>query len=381
MNIEVASNFDTDALRVRSPIYARRSESGWHPGRAVPGPPTSPSSAYRLPVPCEAILRALGSTIPADEVALTIQHGAGFANPPEDRLSIRMVGERRSRPRLSPVRELSIRHARDASEWTENRWAGHQSRLHLRAVLWRDAGRTVLVDLIRSAPIKGFHLQDVLTLRQILPGLALALRASLDCAPSLLATDLFERLPIGIALLDAEQRILFQNVSMRRLLARREALVADSGVLWAQSETGQHDLARAVRQVLDGTSPPRSELIVLPRTCGNPPYLAAVERFDGSHCSAPGPRQPLVRLSVADPDHSNEEAISRVAEHFGLTQGETEVVQAMLLGLNVIECAARLELAISTVRWHLKRIFAKTGTAGRAELILLFVRGTQLCGG
>lgn len=33
--------------------------------------------------------------------------------------------------------------------------------------------------------------------------------------------------------------------------------------------------------------------------------------------------------------------------------------------------ATALEVSVSTVRWHLKRIFAKTGTAGQPELTAL----------
>lgn len=326
------------------------------------------------------MLRALGATIPADEVALSFQPTAGFPNPRAERLAIRMADERRSRARLTPVRELSIGHLGDGSEWIEKRWAGPESRSHLRGVLWREAERTVLVDLIRAAPVESFGMQDVLRLRQILPGLSLALRASIDCAPSALATDSFHRLPFGLALLDPGHRILFQNGAMRSVLARRDALVAENGILCVQDETGQDDLARVVRQALDA-EPLRGERVVFRRTCGRSPYLATVERFDGGLLAGASRREPLIRLTLSDPDHSNAAAITRVAEHYRLTQGETEVAQAMLLGMNVLDCATQLDLSVNTVRWHQKNIFAKTGTCGRPELILLFLRGARLHGG
>lgn len=332
--------------------------------------------AERLPLHWESMLRALGLAVKADQATLTFRSALGTRAC--HRISIRIANERRSRGRLAAVREPALHPSLDSSGWIVERSNGSQRTSHLCAVLWQDASITVLVDLIRKADDPSFGAPDILTLQQIAPGLSLAMRAVMDCVSSSLATDIFRRLPFGVALLDTERRILFQNAAMREVLTRRDNLAADQGVLRAGSRTDQENLVRCVRQITSGEVL-RGELMVLPRDSGGPPYLATVERFEAGFIGM-APREPVVRLTVVDPDYSDDNAITRVAAHFGLTPTEIDVVQAMLLGLDVAECATRLDLAVNTIRWHQKRIFAKTGTTGRSALILLFIRGSQLHG-
>jgi DNA-binding NarL/FixJ family response regulator len=61
-------------------------------------------------------------------------------------------------------------------------------------------------------------------------------------------------------------------------------------------------------------------------------------------------------------------------EKYEITPRECAVVEAMLQGKTDKEIAAALNIAVNTVQVHLKRIYRKTGTAGRFALSAL-VRG------
>jgi DNA-binding CsgD family transcriptional regulator len=61
-------------------------------------------------------------------------------------------------------------------------------------------------------------------------------------------------------------------------------------------------------------------------------------------------------------------------EKYEITPREREVVEAMLQGKTDKEIAAALNIAVNTVQVHLKRIYRKTGAAGRFALSAL-VRG------
>jgi DNA-binding CsgD family transcriptional regulator len=61
-------------------------------------------------------------------------------------------------------------------------------------------------------------------------------------------------------------------------------------------------------------------------------------------------------------------------EKYEITNREREVVEAMLLGKTDKEIAVKLNIAVNTVQAHLKRIYRKTGAAGRFALSAL-VRG------
>ena len=54
----------------------------------------------------------------------------------------------------------------------------------------------------------------------------------------------------------------------------------------------------------------------------------------------------------------------------GLTEREAEVLKLIALGLSNKEVAARLYLGEATVKTHVNRIFAKTGSRDRAQAVV-----------
>lgn len=53
-----------------------------------------------------------------------------------------------------------------------------------------------------------------------------------------------------------------------------------------------------------------------------------------------------------------------------LTRKEKEVVQELLKGKRNQEIATSLNVSVNTIRTHLARIYAKTNSSGRTEVIL-----------
>jgi DNA-binding CsgD family transcriptional regulator len=64
----------------------------------------------------------------------------------------------------------------------------------------------------------------------------------------------------------------------------------------------------------------------------------------------------------------------RLVALFGLTPTEAAIAVELSAGLSTDEIAPRLQIAVGTVRWHLKRILAKTGSSRQAELVALLLR-------
>ncbi len=62
------------------------------------------------------------------------------------------------------------------------------------------------------------------------------------------------------------------------------------------------------------------------------------------------------------------------SRHYHLTRAETKLMGTLIAGLDLKEFAESTFSSYETVRSHLKRIYAKTGTHRRHELISL-VRG------
>ncbi|HXE87922.1 MAG TPA: LuxR C-terminal-related transcriptional regulator [Hyphomicrobiaceae bacterium] len=57
-------------------------------------------------------------------------------------------------------------------------------------------------------------------------------------------------------------------------------------------------------------------------------------------------------------------------------RGSPRVVAHIAAGRGLVEAAAKLRIAMPTVRTHLQRIFSKTGTGNQAELVRLVVKSS-----
>ena len=58
-------------------------------------------------------------------------------------------------------------------------------------------------------------------------------------------------------------------------------------------------------------------------------------------------------------------------EAFGLTDAELRVARALSGGGTAVETARQLGIRETTIRTHLRRLYAKTGTSGLGELVAL----------
>ena len=58
---------------------------------------------------------------------------------------------------------------------------------------------------------------------------------------------------------------------------------------------------------------------------------------------------------------------------YGLTPRESRLADLLLEGLDVRGIAERLDITIETVRFHMKRVLAKTGTRRQTELSQLML--------
>ncbi len=75
-----------------------------------------------------------------------------------------------------------------------------------------------------------------------------------------------------------------------------------------------------------------------------------------------------------EPSTDRSDPILGPQNHYRLTPSEKRVCSMISKGMSPIEIATDLGLSIQTIRTHLKGSFAKTGTSGQRELVLL------LCG-
>jgi DNA-binding CsgD family transcriptional regulator len=77
---------------------------------------------------------------------------------------------------------------------------------------------------------------------------------------------------------------------------------------------------------------------------------------------------PAVLLFIFDPANRAGIPLAWMMDGYGLTNAEARVALAASSGLTIPETASRLGVSQNTIKTHLRRIFAKTGTSRLNDL-------------
>jgi len=196
-----------------------------------------------------------------------------------------------------------------------------------------------------------------------------------------------DRLPMGVALLDATGRIAGLNRAGQAMVDARDGLRLAQGRL--QAELGgearrlTHMLEAAVSAGARGASARRVEAADLrvSRPSGRASYLLTVLPLS-SEASGPfgdaGSARIRAAVYIIDPAAVTAGLGARLGALFGLTPVEAGLVADLLADLTPAEIGDRRAVAISTVRSQLRSVFAKTGTTRQSELMNLVNRCLML---
>jgi DNA-binding CsgD family transcriptional regulator/PAS domain-containing protein len=189
--------------------------------------------------------------------------------------------------------------------------------------------------------------------------------------------DLFDRLKIGVFLLDGSRRVIFCNEAGRRCLGDVVEILDDR--LVARNQSDRAALQAAIGEVIDPgaalfTSDPRPTLLRSAQS-GRALVVYALP-LRGRH--APELEQLLLRtqvivlaieLSAGDPA---DPAVLR--DLLGLTLGEARVAALIAAGNSPREASQKLGISEETSRTLLKRAFTKSGVSRQSELAALIAR-------
>ena len=65
-------------------------------------------------------------------------------------------------------------------------------------------------------------------------------------------------------------------------------------------------------------------------------------------------------------------------ELFGLTPTEARVARALVDGDPLVDIASRLDVSQTTIAFHMRNLFQKTGTNRQADLVALILGGSMM---
>ena len=197
-------------------------------------------------------------------------------------------------------------------------------------------------------------------------------------------TDWAQRNAAATVLLDSSGSLVLANEGAVEIAAREDALRIDAAGLHAFATRDEKSLQGMIRDAAaanrTGQNARFSATMRLPRRTGRRDYLVQVTRL---HC-AREPRDTqhfIVCVLIWDPEGTSHLAPNVLNELFAMTPAETRLVQQLLLGKTPAQAARELDIAVTTVRYHLARLYRKTQTQGLSDLLGLLHRiaGGALC--
>jgi DNA-binding CsgD family transcriptional regulator len=178
----------------------------------------------------------------------------------------------------------------------------------------------------------------------------------------------FDRVAEPVAILGPDGMVRFMNDGMRRLTGAAQPLILVRGGLRFREPSAQAAFRRALRGFARWNDRQLASV-------GPAIPLAGATRSGRVLMLSPmpvagDPAKYLVMARVPSPSSSRAD-IAAVAGRFGLTPTETRIAALLSTGRTVAEIADLTKTRSTTVRWHLKQAFAKTGARNQAQLVAL----------
>lgn len=209
------------------------------------------------------------------------------------------------------------------------------------------------------------HIQRAFQVSRRLTGVSLAQDAAFDA---------LDRVNTGVILLDRSRRIIHANGLAEIFLRDIPEIGVSSGRLTVRDPVMDGQLAAVIRgatETADGRNGVPPTALAIPRD-KDPPFTLALTPFRPRWSRLNG--QPALALVfMRDPTRDYIDA-DQLRDLFDLTRAEAVVAIDLVSGLSLAEIATSHGVGGETVRSHVKKILAKTGTQRQAEAVALLLR-------
>lgn len=210
-----------------------------------------------------------------------------------------------------------------------------------------------------------FRVEEQNRLQELLPHLGQAflmweqmnVRSSLE---SILAAQA-NHYPFGIAVCDTKSRLLWMNTLAEKLLPpapQTRGVEAMTLKGWNSQQT--ETLHNLVSARISGSM---AEYVVLKDNRGADIHIAI------KSIQVPKSASAYALLIITYSEMINEIPIAALQAFFGLTQAEARLARHLACGGTLERYAVQQGIALTTVRWHVKQILAKTQSGRQSELV------------
>ncbi|MDN3575000.1 helix-turn-helix transcriptional regulator [Methylobacterium longum] len=179
---------------------------------------------------------------------------------------------------------------------------------------------------------------------------------------SLAAT--LDALTVSVLVLGSDARLIYSNVAGDAALAREDVLLSRVGIVEPWDRTAWPVFRAMIAVAAGGT-------VTLARRGGGNAVVSALP-LCGERRRSTAPRAARVALFVQD-NPCGPHAIELLGRAYSLTGAELRVLLGLADDATPADIAKRYGIAPSTVRTHLKSLFAKTGAKRQKDLVKLLL--------
>jgi DNA-binding CsgD family transcriptional regulator len=201
-------------------------------------------------------------------------------------------------------------------------------------------------------------------------------------APEFLLARILDRCSRAILAIAEDRRLLYQNALAHALTKRGDWVGIRDGRLWfvdrsvlsrvvahitprPYPESGRHTqpdalVLRTDVRVEGESKPTAYRLLVTPLDTGK-----------DSH------RFPIWLVFVSETGSERSIDIRVLAQLYGLTRAESQLVVCLFGGRTLEEAARMLDISINTAKTHLRQVFQKCGVQSQANLLQLLALGPR----
>ena len=189
--------------------------------------------------------------------------------------------------------------------------------------------------------------------------------------------EALNRLSTGALLLNRRREVVLRNHGADRIASQDDGFRVDRNGPCATDARENAVLQKLIADAMDAQRQGAlagTGFLSISRPSGRRPFAVMVTPLlaglGGGVVS-----DAVVALFVSDPDAGRVSEAEVLAQLYGLTHSEAELVRLLALGFSLEDAAARRGVSVNTARSHLKHVFAKTGTSRQGELVRLVITG------
>lgn len=246
--------------------------------------------------------------------------------------------------------------------------------------LMADERNVANITLLRSPDMATFSAREVREFEALSRQLTRALQISLKlerAEKAIKSTNVFDGLPQGVALVNAQSKVLYANRAMEALVREAQGLRERQGILEASSLEGRSELAAALRGAFEAVgsgSYDATPVILRHEQKDNlSVYAIPVTGELGRYLSA----HAMVLLLATRCAQAEPMSCDELRRAYGLTHSEARLAQLVAKGSGIRDCANALGITYGTARVCMKGVYEKMDVHSQAQLVARSLAGSR----